>query len=310
MPSPRAPPQPTRFETLLFRLPAELRLEIYTCALSPSLTVSGKSSDSTLDLLADNRSLQWLTISATVFAEAAPLLYSKVPLHFALDLGDNTRWQSLCMLLYSHAEMTYLHDRKWAYTAICEMAREVVIDMPLCEYRPHCNGPAALTQADWDRWPDRWRVMRDSRDPLGHLSGPRLFAARRIPFLPAVRKVTLNIRGEYLLTQEQEKTIEEVWHGEEQIANAGCSSSSDLVLNAAPFLHDVRHSVLLVNTALRQKLPAVREMRWDLELSRTVPRRGLRYAATAKRFMELFVMRTGQWKSGETKKSENPPDRV
>lgn len=113
---------PSTFETLLFSLPAELRVEIYNLALSLPRD--------NLNLLDDHRSIQWLTVSPhrRRRRSTAPLQPRPPPLR--PRLRHYTRARSLGALLYSHAETTFLPDRKWAYAAIGEMAKELVIDVP------------------------------------------------------------------------------------------------------------------------------------------------------------------------------------
>lgn len=79
--SPSSPP-PDIFITLLFSLPAELRLEIYSHALaqrSPKFNY--------FDCRRDDRCIQWLAYSPAIFHEAAPLLYDITPLCFPLEFG-------------------------------------------------------------------------------------------------------------------------------------------------------------------------------------------------------------------------------
>jgi len=114
------------FESLLFRLPAEIRVEIYHHALDLPRPV--------INLLDDFRSIQWLAISEVVFRDAAPLFYGSGNFLFILDHSYYTRSSCPRLLLKSHAETTFLHERHWTHDLLSGMLREVTIELPEQDY--------------------------------------------------------------------------------------------------------------------------------------------------------------------------------
>lgn len=114
--------QPDGLTQFLFRLPAELRDEIY------SHVVPGKRK--IFDVFSEHRELPWLATSQAIFEEAAPLIYSSTPLYFDLAPEVKTRRGSIAAGFAAHVQTTYKQDQAWTGELIrSKMAKRVMMEL-------------------------------------------------------------------------------------------------------------------------------------------------------------------------------------
>ena len=275
--------QPDVFSSLLFRLPAELRLEIYSHALDlPNRTH--------IDCLADERSIQWLTHTPTIFHEAAPLLYGTTPLHFAPDFRYHTRGQSLSMLFHSHVESTFLHDRRWAEQNVPSVVTKIEINVPTLHAREEsirCN------RKGYDSTTDSWFPTAGYG---GFLESAGFILHQGLPPFPAVKTLTLRFAHVRAWPEETNDLVEEVWDG-----TLDAEMYARLVRHV-PAVRDYVECVTVVNEEVRAAWPSLREVRWEAQ----VPvegwqrrRRGMEEKLYAAKCKEALISWVGHWRAEE-----------
>lgn len=167
------------------------------------------------------------------------------------------------------------------------MFEDIVIDLPITD----------LEQGRDDYFHDSGTST--SEDRLGHLSGPRRLVEQGFPFMPCLRIIRLRFRRPYDLSCVQSSAVEKVWHGGEV-----SDEVYERVIEVAPFVEDVVREVRKVNMALRARVPNLEEIVWDMDGApkrdsgddRSDQVRVARYAFSAKKFVDLVIVKSGYWK--------------
>ena len=115
----RKPRRQDALTVLLFRLPAELRLQIYEY-LARELIIK----------VSNRRSYRWLGISREVFLDAGPLLYSTKPLYFWIDARISIQGRSLDHALKRHINSYHPENAKWAFDVVrSSMLTQVTLEV-------------------------------------------------------------------------------------------------------------------------------------------------------------------------------------
>lgn len=268
------------FSTLLFSLPAELRLQIYSHALS-------HREHDRLDCLNDERILQWLTYSPTIFHEAAPLLYNTHALFFPLEFIENTRGRSLISLFRAHVEGTFLYDRRWAYGNVAAVVRKVEIEVATRPKHPLCR----LGDDDGDI-----QGESVSDNVSGLLKNVWFMLHQGLPAFPAVRELKLIVHLEGSWTETERSIIEDAWNG-----GMDGDVCADLLLRV-PFLERLVDSVEGVNERVRAAWPSLREVRWaaKMHLEARELRIGVVTGLAAVECTEGLIAWVGNWRAHGT----------
>ena len=115
--------RPDVLTTLLFRLPAELRLQIYEHLIPDAKILLIPDSAEWLRLKgtpgeAKRRPFRWLTVSRAVFLDAGSLLYGSKPLYFWIDAWTKGRGKILDDALQYHAKCAHPEDTRWMFDVI------------------------------------------------------------------------------------------------------------------------------------------------------------------------------------------------
>ena len=127
--------QPDVFQTLLFKLPGELRLQIYEYLVpEEDIVLVPESSHWHWDLgtpgRSNRRSFRWLGVSRDVFIDAAPTIYSAKTLYFWIDARTNGRGRTLDDALKHHVKLAHPEDIKWSLDLIrSKMLTKVMLEV-------------------------------------------------------------------------------------------------------------------------------------------------------------------------------------
>lgn len=116
-------PRSDALTVLLFRLPAELRLQIYDYLIPEGrLLLVPESShwewDRGTRSQSNRRPFRWLGVSREVFLDAGPAFYSSKTLYFWIDARVNSRGRSLNDALYHHVKLAHPPEAKWSFDII------------------------------------------------------------------------------------------------------------------------------------------------------------------------------------------------
>ena len=106
--------------TLLFRLPAELRQQIYEYLVPDASTLlvpesASWSWDFGTPGCSNRRPFRWLGVSSEVFLDAGPLFYSARPLYFWIDARSDGSARSLDDALMHHVKAVHAHNAIWTF---------------------------------------------------------------------------------------------------------------------------------------------------------------------------------------------------
>lgn len=111
------------FTILLFRLPAELRQQIYEYLVpeaSALLVPESASWSWTFGTpgSSNRRPFRWLGVSPEVFLDAGPLFYSAKPLYFWIDARSDGKARSLADALMHHVKAVHAESAKWTFDIV------------------------------------------------------------------------------------------------------------------------------------------------------------------------------------------------
>lgn len=115
-----------RFTSWLFKLPAELRLQIYDYLVPETNTLLIPESSIWHEELctadqpgrSNRRSFRWLSVSREVFLDAAPVFYSSKTLYFWIDSRSHERGRTIDSALQHHVKLAHPGESKWAVEII------------------------------------------------------------------------------------------------------------------------------------------------------------------------------------------------
>ena len=120
--------------TLLFRLPAELRQQIYDLLVPQDdillLPQTGGWYHEPERQLPDCRPFLWLATSPSIFLDAAPQFYSVKPIYFHIDAFTPDDRLSLNDALTSHVQTAYPQDAEWTLNVIrSRLLKKLVLEV-------------------------------------------------------------------------------------------------------------------------------------------------------------------------------------
>ena len=120
---------------LLFRLPAELRQQIYEYLVpEASLLLLPETANWSWDFgtpgRSDRRPFRWLSVSPEVFLDAGPLFYSARQLYFWIDARSDGKARSLDDALMHHGKSVHPQNARWTFDILrSRMLTKVMLEI-------------------------------------------------------------------------------------------------------------------------------------------------------------------------------------